>query len=194
MKLNKFMQIFLISSFWCNLANADVICVKEKVETNTLIILSKPIKMVRGDNCPSEFVKLISTDDLKGLQGEKVEKNDKGDTGTQEPQDKQDLQGEIGGIENQDLRDKEDNENDAGTQEVQNEQISQNENGVIEDQENLRGKKEEKDDSDLIDIHALDHFWEGEEGASNLIGSLWDAAIRKGIEEAQKNLEGSSKK
>ncbi len=67
--------------FFSASANADIICVKNKVAAQGSVVLNGKINVVKKDSCPKGFSKLLSTDEFKGPQGEKGEKGERGEDG-----------------------------------------------------------------------------------------------------------------
>ena len=82
-------------------ANADIICMKKNVAVNKSgnINLSKQFQTVKRNTCPKGYVKLINTDELKGVQGPtgpQGVKGEKGDTGAQGPRGEKGEKGTTG--------------------------------------------------------------------------------------------------
>lgn len=73
--------LFLAFFCICNIASAEIICVKKKVTTGKAISLARNIKIVNGDTCPKGFNKLVDTQTFVGPQGEKGDKGDQGEAG-----------------------------------------------------------------------------------------------------------------
>ena len=67
---------------------------KKNVAVKNQISLSKQIKTVKAKKCPSGFIKLIDTEDLKGAKGEQGPRGEKGETGAQGSQGPQGAKGD----------------------------------------------------------------------------------------------------